>query len=106
MIPALHADQGSAFSEAFDDAIQKVAGRERVFSSTDKQHRTIQFIEMLIAELIRLSGRMQRVSQEDQPVHSRGSRNIRCNPSAHRFASNEEPLRVVSGPNIVNNAAI
>jgi hypothetical protein len=68
---------------------------ERVAAALQEQHRSADSREVRIAPHVRLSRRVQRVSEEHQPVHVEAwiaGRDLGRDPSTHRLAADEEQL--------------
>ena len=65
-----------------------------IAGTLNKEHRRANVLQVLIAQLIRPTRRMQRVSQKDQTINIVGSngRNLRSYPSAHRLAANHQQI--------------
>lgn len=97
MIPAVHRVQRGQLSKALEGRLKQIPSSEWIPGSLDEEHRNPDIREMRIAHPFRLTGRMERIPEKDQPCgrHSIGNQH-RCDPAAERLSTHPHGFPKIS----------
>ena len=107
MIAAFDPDQSRIFSDSLHNLFQQAAAGEGVPGAADEQHRSFQCVQVFVAELIGLSGRMKRIAEKHQAIDAgRIAGNVRRNSSTHRFSADDQPGWFVPGNDTLDHSAV
>lgn len=106
MIPVFDDHDVGGGIELRSNGIEGVEGTERIARSLHEEHRTSNLVQVRVAHPIGPAGRMQRITEKDQPIGLRSLRHdMRCDPSAIRLATEEHALRTKIRPQVIDNLA-
>src|SRR5260370_42364887 len=96
MISILYPVDLGVRSNLCNDLFQKIPSCKTVSGPGHEKHRLLDPVEMLVSQLVSLTYRMERISEEEQSIHIHSvGGDLGSDSSAHGLSAYEHPNRLV-----------